>query len=209
MEIPAHTPEPAVSPSPSPTPTPTPAPTPSPTPVPEAGSNFYNEFFNDAVFVGDSITQGLQNYVIRERSNNPELLGDARFAAAKSYGLDNACSKRVGAHSLKYQGKSMTLPEVVAEMQAKKVFILLGTNDWAGSAIESCIGEYRAAVENIWELSPDVEIYVQSCTPITKDGEKPKLNNKNMDEFNAALRGLCEETEYSLCGYCHAAEGRG
>lgn len=191
VEIPEHTPVP--TPTPTPSPTPTPVPTPSPTPVPEVGSAFYDAFFDDAVFVGDSITQGLQNYVIRERANDPNLLGSARFAAAKSYGLDNACSKKVGTHSLKFKGDSWTLPDLILEMQAEKVFIMLGVNDWAGSAIDHCIGQYRTAIENVRELSPDVEIYVQSCTPITEDGERPKLNNENMDAFNAALILMCEE----------------
>lgn len=193
MEIPEHTPVPTAMPTPVPTPTPTPVPTPSPTPVPEKGSDFYDTFFNGSVFVGDSITQGLQNYVIRERKEDPTLLGDARFAAAKSYGLDNACSRKTGEHSLKYKGKSWTLPDLVYEMQADKVFIMLGVNDWAGSAIEHCIEEYRTAITNVRELSPDVEFYVQSCTPITEDGERPKLNNENMDAFNAALILMCEE----------------
>ena len=72
---PADTP----SPTPEPTPTPTPAPTPSPTPVPVTGSTAAavgaslpitvpesapvdDSYFADAVFVGDSRTEGLRMY---------------------------------------------------------------------------------------------------------------------------------------------------
>ena len=36
-------------------------------------------FFNDTLFVGDSVTRKLELYVRNQRKTNPGLLGDARF----------------------------------------------------------------------------------------------------------------------------------
>ena len=182
------------APTPEPTPAPTPTPEPTPTPIPTPEDAFYDAFFNDTVFIGDSITQGIRNYVMRERETRPELLGTAIFVAAQSYGLHDARSSRTGTGALQFRGDAMTLPEVVAESGARRVFIMLGVNNYAGSQIDNCIGWYRETIENIREAAPGVEIYIESCTPVTEDGEKKKLNNQNIDEFNAALQLLCEDT---------------
>ncbi len=180
---------------PTPSPTPTPVPTPTPTPPPAAGDSFYDAFFDDAVFVGDSITQGLQNYVIQLRKDNPTLLGTARFAAAKSFNLERARRKKALADGgLRYKGESMTIPGIMEAMQVNTVYIMLGVNDWAGAHIDDCIENYAALLANIREAVPDAVIYVQSCTPVTQKGEKAKLTNAGLDSFNASLQALCEQT---------------
>ncbi len=165
-----------------------------PTPIPECGSDFYDAFFNDSVFIGDSITQGLQNYATQMRKERPALLGDARFAAAKSFNLERACFKHAPSDgALRYKGKAMTIPGIINAMEVNNVYIMLGVNDWAGSHIDDCIDLYRKLLQNIREQAPDVMIYVQSCTPVTKEGERAKLNNENMDSFNASLKQICAE----------------
>lgn len=174
---------------------PAPAPTPEPSPIPSPGSDFYDEFFNSSVFVGDSITQGLQNYVTQMRKDRPMLLGDAKFAAAKSFNLQRACSSRVPSDgALRYRGKAMTIPGIIKEMGVNNVYIMLGVNDWAGSHIDECDTLYRKLLDNIRSEVPEVNIHVQSCTPVTKAGERAKLNNENLDGFNESLRAICQDT---------------
>ncbi len=193
---PQATPAPLAAQAPVQTAEPTPIPTPTPTPIPEAGDDFYNRFFDDAVFIGDSITQGLQNYVVHMRKENPTLLGSARFVSAKSFNLSRACFKHAPEEgALRYKGKPMTIPEVIEATEATKVFIMLGVNDWAGSHIDECEALYLKLIQNIRESSPQVRIYVQSCTPVAKEGEKNKLNNENLDAFNRSLRAMCEREE--------------
>ena len=182
-------------PQPKPTPPPTLQPTPEPTPIPSPGSDFYDEFFNSSVFIGDSITQGLQNYVTKMRKDRPLLLGDANFAAAKSFNLERACKKRVSSDgALRYRGKAMTIPGIINEMGVNTVYIMLGVNDWAGSHIDGSNALYRELLGNIRSECPGVNICIQSCTPVTKSGERDKLNNENLDDFNDSLQVLCEET---------------
>ncbi len=184
---------PPVTPAPTaaPTETPTPSPTPSPTPIPPVGDAYYDDFFNGAIFVGDSITQNLRNYAIRARLEQPTLLGDARFYASAKYGLQHAAStyKRF----LYFEGNSYTLPELIMETGAEKVFIMLGLNNWAGTQIERCVDFYQTAVENMRAVNPDIQIYIQSCTPVVTIGQFSEVNNENVDAFNAALRIRCEE----------------
>ncbi|MDD4075047.1 MAG: GDSL-type esterase/lipase family protein [Eubacteriales bacterium] len=198
VAVPANT---AVAPSNTPAAAPTataavatPAPTATPAPPPP-GDRFYDAFFDDAVFVGDSITQGLQNYVIHLRKDTPSLLGTARFAAAKSFNLERACFRKAPSDgALRYKGKAMTIPGIMTAMDVHTVYIMLGVNDWAGSHIDDCIENYATLIARILEAVPDAVIYVQSCTPVTQKGEKAKLTNVGLDAFNVSLRALCEQT---------------
>ena len=189
--------------------------------MPPVGDAYYDAFFNDTIIIGDSITGGLRNYVIRERAARPTLLGDAEFYASAKYGLQHAAS--LSKKRMPYNGNGVTLPYLLKRTEAKKVFVMLGLNNWAGAQIEKCIELYRQMIVNLRAVNPDVLIYLESCTPVVKTGEREKVNNENLDAFNAALRKLCRETgvfyvdiatplkgednamrpEYSKDGYVH------
>ena len=47
-------------------------------------------WFDDAVFIGDSVSFGLQNYVIAQRKNDPGFFGGAQFLTSLSLGSGNA-----------------------------------------------------------------------------------------------------------------------
>lgn len=184
--------------------TPDPDPTPSPKPAIDIEDPTLNRFFDGAVFVGDSITQGLQNYVTRGRQKEDDLLGDARFAAMQSYNISMGASLNPSKmHS--YRGKNYNLPDVLAAMEAKKCFIMLGTNDAAGN-VEVNMKKYATILDNISAKNPEIEIYVQSCTPVTKSGES-KIKNSKVDAFNAALGELCAEKGVNYIDISSAMKG--
>ena len=162
--------------------------------VPETGSGFYDAYFDGAVFVGDSITMGLRNYVLNERARGNSLLGTAKFLCAGSYGLQQAAGKFDPAGvNLSYQGEDLPLEDCLSRMGAKEVYIMLGMNDWAGATLPGSIIMYAAVLDKIYAKNPDAAVQIQFCTPITAEREAAKLNNANMDKFNAAIAGLCAE----------------
>lgn len=200
-----YNPEPLQTATPVPTPTPTPSPTvaptvePSSTPsmdnTPEVDTGVYDAYYNDVVFVGDSITQGLQIYVDYQRSLDNPVLGDARFLAAQSYHIHDVYNPD-GA-KMNYRGQSMPMPDCLAAMEAQRVFIMLGLNDWAATDVDNCIAKYKKAIEKIREVNPDIEIVVELCTPITQEGQTSHLHNEGMVAFNEALMALCDEMDIS------------
>ena len=162
--------------------------------LPDIDSGFYDSFFNDAVLIGDSVTLGLRNYVLSQRAKGLDALGDARFLAAGSYSLRVSSapynSKNV---NLTYQGDSMSIEDCLSAMAAREVYIMLGMNDLTFAKEIDCKKNYATTIEKIQAKNPDIKIYIQLCTPITKDGEKTNLNNRNMDLFNEELKVLCDE----------------
>lgn len=198
-----QTPVPTATPQPTPAPTaepvtdePAPSATPEPTVLPDFADAHYDAYFDDAVFVGDSITQGLQYYIMYQQGLGQMPLGKAQFLAAASYNLATA-SKPFNPDkvNITYQGTATSIENAVSAMGAKHMFIMLGLNDWAGSAVDAHAKMYRQMLERIMTALPDLQITVLSCTPVTPDGEKPKLTSESMDNFNLALIALCEELD--------------
>ena len=169
-----------------------PEPTPIEVYVPDADSGYYDSFFDGAVFVGDSVTQGLRNYVLSQRSKGMAALGGARFLAEGSYGLRAAAREfSPSAVNLQYQGVAMPLEDCLAQMGAEEVYLMLGMNDFVGLPASGIVALYDKVADKILAKNPDITIRVELCTPITLDGEKNLLNNSSMDNFNSEVISMC------------------
>ncbi|MDR3121140.1 MAG: S-layer homology domain-containing protein [Clostridiales bacterium] len=162
--------------------------------VPEADSGFYDDFFNNSVFVGDSITLGLRTYVLQKRASDGDMptLGSARFLAEKSYGLTTSANPfNPDWINLTYQGAPKPLESILSEMGVTSVFLMIGTNEHPGRDVSKFINQYNITLNKITAQNPRLKIYVQLNTPIAKAGELPTINNENMDAFIEALKALC------------------
>ncbi len=163
---------------------------PSPT---QPGKPVNGMFFDDAVFVGDSVSLKLNYYVSDQRSYG-DCLGKAKFLTSGSLGSAMAL-EAVSSESLHptYQGQKLRLEDTISNIGAKKVFIMLGMNDIAVYGIEGSLDNYEELVADILEKSPDAVIYAQSCTPMAVGCERSVLNNKNIVKYNNALKQRCAE----------------
>lgn len=146
-------------------------------------------FFDDAVFVGDSITLNLYYY-----ASSSGRLGKAKFLMLKSYAVRHAVS---GGMLMSYRGEEMDLPTAVAATGAKKAFIMLGMNDIAIMGVEKTIRNWKTMLDRIIEKNPGIQIYIQSMTPIWTGGEVGGLNNENVNLYNRALETFAEENGYT------------
>ena len=162
--------------------------------VPDIDCGFYDAYFDDAVFVGDSITMGLRNYALSERARGNAILGGARFLCTGSYGLRAAAGDfNPSAVNLSYEGVEMALEDCLVKMDAGEVYLMLGMNDWAGASLPGSIEKYGVILDKIYAKNPDITVYIQFCTPITLSREAARLNNANTDKFNKAIVDLCAE----------------
>ena len=148
------------------------------------------EFFDDAAFVGDSVSLKLSYYCKATKA-----LGNAQFFTAGSLGSGNALDK-VSAESVhpSYQGEKMRVEDCIEKSGVKKVFIMLGMNDIGIYGPDEAVSNYETLIDKILEKSPDVEIYVQAMTPMTSTSNiiGKNLNNDNIVKYNANLKALAE-----------------
>ncbi len=148
------------------------------------------DFFADAVFVGDSVTAQLKTFV-----KETDQLPGARFLCAINYTLYAACllSPSTKHLNLKLRGDEVTVQEGLRRLNAKKAFVLLGLNDHAGSDLEADLRRYGKMIDHILDKNPGIILVIQPLTPIQKHMQGKTLNQKNMNAFNEGLKALCEE----------------
>ena len=150
-----------------------------------------SSYFDDVVFVGDSISEGLNYY---EAAN--DVLGKAKFLTSVSLGSTNALwdvSER-SVHP-RWNGQKMKIEDAIPLTGAKKVYIMLGMNDIISVGVDKSIQNFTTLCNKILKKSPNVQLYVESVTPRTNQGAKSDngpLNNKSITAYNKKLSALCQ-----------------
>ena len=158
-------------------------------------------WFDDAVFVGDSITSALDYFCAAD----PDMLGYAQFVCADSLSYHNALwdiDNESAVHPT-YQGETV-LAESAAEITgARKIFIMMGVNDIGTYGADDTMECAAELAQRILLRSPDVQIYFQSTTPMVAEQESGWLNNGKIQDFNAQLKAYCEENGYHYIDLYH------
>ena len=147
--------------------------------APPQGARVDASFFDDAVFIGDSVTLKLSYYAASSGK-----LGKAQFLTRGSYGVAHAVMDSM---LLTYQGQDMKVEEAINATGATKVFLMMGMNDIGLYGVDGTIENWGKLIDRIEKNCPNVTVYIQSMTPIWTGGEIGDLNNVNMDAYNAKL----------------------
>ncbi|MBQ1943651.1 MAG: hypothetical protein II513_07210 [Ruminococcus sp.] len=158
-------------------------------------------WFDDAVFVGDSITTTLEDFCF----DDPNLLGDADFVCADSLSYHNAqwdLNDENAVHPT-IQGETV-LAETAAEITgSSKIFILMGINDIDTYGVEDTMASMKEFIRKVLSHSPNVEIYLQSTTPMIPAKETDILNNVLIRQFDEELELYCNENGYHYLDVYH------
>lgn len=168
--------------------------------IQNGGSNVQqNTGFDDAVFIGDSVTLSFSMYVDEQREAGYDCLGKAYVLSAGSLGYINSIDLPVGNPQCvlpMYQGEQQPLEDSVAKLGAKKVYIMLGMNDVFMADNDTVISYADTVMNRIKEKSPDVQFYVQSVTPIVRVKVTDSFNNETIQSFNEVLREYAMQHGY-------------
>ena len=187
-----------------------------------------DSYFNDAVFIGDSISYGFELYVTEKRANGETVLGEAKFLTSGSLSYGNSLWD-VSDESVHptYNGVKMKLEDAIAQIKPGKIYILLGTNDVALYGVEQTIANADTEISRMLEASPGAEIFIMSTTPKYSPAESDvdgDLNNADIDALNVAMRNFAVEKVYNFMNiaplfkdetgglaadYCSDTEGMG
>lgn len=134
------------------------------------------EFYENDLFIGDSIATGLLNYgylnsnqVYAQIGLNPE-----------------------SAHSTEYDG--YTAVTKAEEVQPKRIYIMLGSNGLAYMGNTYMIQQMKVLVESLREVCPESHIYLISIPPVTKAHESEGQETMAMvNGYNKLLKDLADE----------------
>ena len=161
-----------------------------------------DSYFNDAVFIGDSISYGFELYVTEKHANGETVLGEAQFLTSGSLSYGNSLWD-VSDESVHptYNGEKMKLEDAIAQIKPGKIFILLGTNDVALYGVEQTIANADTEISRMLEVFPGAEIFIMSTTPKYSPAESDvdgALNNADIDALNVAMRQFAVEKGYNF-----------
>lgn len=140
-------------------------------------------YLDDAVFIGDSRTQGLQ-------------LGTGltapRFLAERGLSVDKVKSEVL--FELPSGGYG-TVYDVLAEQSFGKAYLMFGVNELGWVYVDGFIDEFREVIHNIKELQPNIVIYVQGILPVTeeKSQDGDVYTNEKIQEWNPKIQQMAEE----------------
>lgn len=202
-EKPSHTPEPVPTSTPVETLSPPslalPLPTPSPTPSPEPEEGNY---FDNALFVGDSIMEGIRQYVAAQRQEG-EMLGTARFlTTTMGVSLADLVGDQDNGVQYSYQGEERPLEDIVAEITPRRVFLLLGLNDLASDTdplIADVVDRYIRLIDTLQTACPGIECIIITNPPKVASRWLPDytanrhFSNELIEDFVDALTQMCRD----------------
>ena len=147
-------------------------------------STVTEDYFDDAVFIGDSRTVGLFEYGGMEER--------ADFFAKISLTIYDVFTAPVAKD--KTTGRMITVEQALSQKKYGKVYLMLGINELGTGTVDSFMEEYRAVVEKLRELQPDAVIFVEGIMRVTgtKNESDPIFNNTNINERNAQIMKLAD-----------------
>lgn len=138
------------------------------------------DYLNDCMFVGDSITVGVQLY---------EQFGNVTTVAR--LGISTQSALTFSFHPVE-GGKTLTMIEAIEYYRPRKVYIMLGTNGLNASTPEWNLNHYAIFIDEILNRVPGCYVVIQSIPPVTLKAAaaQPKLSKEFIDSYNAGLRQL-------------------
>ncbi len=155
-----------------------------------------DDFLEDSLFVGDSVTDGFKLYV-----NNYGDLPYVNFFSTASYGYINACrDKETSSLHPKIGGETKYIWEAVEYYEAERVFINFGLNDFGYIQDSKLVECLQTICDNIHSSSPQTEIVFMSCGFFTKNARNAGkgVDNDRVRAKNEIVLNFCKENGYDF-----------
>lgn len=139
--------------------------------------NFYN-FYENTVFLGDSITEGLAEMELINEYNVISNKGDTVLKGRKNI-------------------------DKIISMKPQNIVLLYGMNDviefdgGGPGGVEKFKEHYLGFISEIKEKLPNSNIYIQSPLPVLDSARKTneRLTNENLNEFREVTKEVSEESK--------------
>ncbi|WP_120198106.1 GDSL-type esterase/lipase family protein [Lacrimispora algidixylanolytica] len=140
-------------------------------------------YFDDALFIGDSRTVGLSEY---SNWKNPVYYADVGLTVYHVFDKEIA----------NVNGETMNIDQALQRQKFGKIYIMLGINELGRGTTETFARKYSQVIGRIRELQPDAIIFIEGIMGVSKkkSDSDPIFNNKNIQERNAAIETLADNS---------------
>ena len=90
-----------------------------------------------------------------------------------------------------------TIPQAIAKMKARRVYVMIGSNDVDGSVtVDEFMNDYKQALQNIKNSYTYCDLIACAIPPVVKDSENAAQTQTLIDQFNQAIAEACNEMGY-------------
>lgn len=149
----------------------------------EEGEPVGDEYFADALFAGDSLTDGFRIYDVGQH-----------FHVISKVGLSPgpAVTEKVYKAA---DGEMLTISEAIKYLGARKVYILLGTNGLGWASPEKLVSDFSKLIDQFMVENPDTYIIIESIPPVTSKmaASRPSYVREQVEYYNSLLKDLAVE----------------
>lgn len=153
--------------------------------VPETYSftSVTEDYFNDAVFIGDSRTVGISEY---------SGIENATFLCKTSLSIYDYTKPKIT-----YNDKTTSIQEVLQNEKFGKIYLMVGINECGYGTPESFYELYREVVEDIRKLQPDALIFIEGNLLVTKSKSESNesITNENISSRNDLIATLANQKD--------------
>ncbi len=151
-------------------------------------------FYQDAVFVGDSVLEDFNLYTMR--SSDP-ICKEVLVLARASYSLHNCFMDISGRskHPL-WRGQQMYIWDSLPQTGKKHIYLNFGLNDldMGNDSAE----RYVKLINQIKTTMPDAKFTILSMTYVLAGRQNGPMNNNNVRAFNETMKVLCEQNGWGF-----------
>ena len=149
-------------------------------------------YFEDAVFLGDSRTEGFYLY---------SGLRTGSYFYAVGATVESVFSKAVWKTP---EGK-IPLLDALAAAEFNKVYLMLGVNELGWPQTEDFRDQYGRVIDRIRQDHPEAEIVLQSILPVSaaQEAKGTYVNNGRIRVYNQVIQELAAEKD---CAFVNVAE---
>ena len=143
-----------------------------------------DDYFKDAVFIGDSRTVGMYEYGGLEEIST--FYASTGLTIYKMF--DSPIVKVPG------QRQKQTVEEALQADRFAKIYLMIGINEMGTGTVESFIEKYKEAVEHLRELQPDAVIYLQGIMKVTTERSEQGdyITNEGIEARNEEIAKLAD-----------------
>lgn len=145
-----------------------------------------DNYFDDALFIGDSRTIGFSQYA---------GLVNATYYADTGINIYSIMEKEIV--TVDGQLKKITIDEALQKNTFGKIYIMLGINELGRGTTQDFVDQYSLVIARIRELQPRAIIFIQSIMHVSaeKAASDAIFNNTNINERNEALKALANSQD--------------
>lgn len=169
-----------------------------PSPVPETEA-VEDTYFDDAVFLGDSRTEGLFLYSGLKTGHPYTAVGAT---------VESVFTKK---NFQTESGEKVPILDAMAGQACGKVYIMLGINELGWTKTQTFHDQYAKLIDRVRQDHPEAKVALQSIPPVSarQDAKKTYVNNQRILAYNEVIRTLAREKQcYFLdVASCLTADG--